>query len=81
MCIRDSLVAGQLPALARLGPLGHLDLNLLGLGQILDGDAEAAAGHLLDGAVAAVAVVAGQVASRVFTPLTGVCLLYTSRCV
>ena len=45
----------QVPPLARLGPLGHLDLNLVGADQILTGDAEAARGHLFDGG-AAVAV-------------------------
>ena len=44
------LVAGQLAAFARLGALGHLDLQLLGADQVFAGDAEAAAGHLLDGA-------------------------------
>ena len=53
---RIDLVAGQLAALAGLGPLGHLDLQLLGVDQVLAGDAEAAGGHLLDGAVARVAV-------------------------
>ncbi len=44
------LVAGQLAAFAGLGALGHLDLQLLGADQVFAGDAEAAAGHLLDGA-------------------------------
>ena len=47
------LVAGKLPPLARLGPLGHLDLDLDGVGQVVGGHAEAAAGNLLDRAVAA----------------------------
>ena len=46
------LAGGQVPALAGLGALGHLDLNLLGADQIFTGDAEAAGGHLLDGGVA-----------------------------
>ena len=50
------LVAGQLAAFARLGALGHLDLQDPGVGQILDRHAEAAAGHLLDAAVERVAV-------------------------
>ena len=36
------LVAGQLAAFARLGPLGHLDLQDLRLGQVFDGHAEPA---------------------------------------
>ena len=36
------LVAGQLPAFAGLGPLGHLDLQHPGVGQVFDGHAEPA---------------------------------------
>ena len=50
------LETGQLAALARLGALGHLDLQVRGVGQVVAGDAEAAGGHLLDGAVAPVPV-------------------------
>ena len=46
------LVAGQLAALAGLGALRHLDLQLVGVDQVVRGDAEAARGHLLDGAAA-----------------------------
>ena len=60
------LVGRQLPALARLGPLGHLDLQDLGVGQVLDGHAEPGAGHLLDAAVERVAVGQRLVAARVF---------------
>src|SRR6185437_15796081 len=44
------LVAGQLAALARLGALGDLDLQVVGVDEVLPGDAEAAGGDLLDGA-------------------------------
>ena len=44
------LVAGQLAALAGLCALRHLDLQLVGVHQVVGGDAEAARGHLLDGA-------------------------------
>ena len=50
------LVAGQLPALAGLGALRHLDLQLVGVDQVLAGHAEAARGHLLDRAAPRVAV-------------------------
>ena len=50
------LVAGKLAALAGLGPLGHLDLQLVGIDQVLAGHAEPARGHLLDRAALAVAV-------------------------
>ena len=53
---RVDLVAGQLAALAGLGALRHLDLQLVGVDQVLAGDAEAARGHLLDRAAPRVAV-------------------------
>ena len=53
---RVDLVAGELPALARFRPLRHLDLKLLGVDQILAGDAEAAGRHLFHGAPPPVSV-------------------------
>ena len=50
------LVAGQLAALAGLGALGHLDLDLARAHEVLAGDAEAARGDLLDRALERVAV-------------------------
>ncbi len=50
---RDRLihfVAGQLAALAGLRALRHLDLQFVGVHQVIGGDAEARRGHLLDGA-------------------------------
>ena len=47
---RVHLAAGQLAALAGLGALGHLDLQVVGVGEVLRGDAEATRRHLLDGA-------------------------------
>lgn len=49
---RVDLVAGELAALAGLGALGHLDLDVVGVDQVLAGDAEAAGGDLLDGGAA-----------------------------
>ena len=49
------LVAGELPALAGLGALGHLDLKLEGAHQVFAGDAEPGRGDLLDGALAGIA--------------------------
>lgn len=65
---RVDLVAGQLAALAGLGALGHLDLDVVGVDQVLAGDAEAAGGDLLDRGAA------GRVveAVRVLAALTGV---------
>ena len=45
---RVDLVAGQLAALAGLGALGHLDLQVVGVDQVLAGHAEPAGGDLLD---------------------------------
>ena len=56
---RPHLVAGQLAALAGLGALGHLDLQVVGVHQVLGGDAEPSAGDLLD----------GRAAGRVVQPL------------
>ncbi len=43
-----NLAAGQLTAFAGLGTLRHLDLNLVGTGQILGGHTKAPRSHLLD---------------------------------
>ena len=42
------LVSGELPALAGLGPLRHLDLQLVGVYEVLGGRAEARGGDLPD---------------------------------
>ena len=55
-------MAGQLPAFAGLGTLGHLDLDLVGVGQVFGGDPEAAGGHLLDGGAQAVACLERDIA-------------------
>jgi hypothetical protein len=52
-------VARQLAALAGLGALGHLDLQLVGVGKVEDVHAEAAGGDLLDRRAAQVAVGVG----------------------
>ena len=65
------LEAGQLAALAGLGALGDLDLDLAALVQVFGGDAEAARGDLLDRRVGVVAVGAGLVALRVLAALAG----------
>ncbi len=61
-------VTGKLASFARLGALGHFDLQFLRANQVFAGDAEAAARDLLDGAGAAVAVRVADVARRVFAP-------------
>src|SRR5262249_23107230 len=71
---RVDLVARQLAALARLGPLRDFDLQLARVDQVHAGHAEAARRHLLDGAVLRVAVGLRLVAGRVFAALAGVAL-------
>ena len=66
------LVARQLPAFARLGALGHLDLQHLGVGQVVDRHAEPPAGHLLDRAIGRIAVGQRQVTPGIFTPFARV---------
>ncbi len=66
------LVAGQLAAFAGLGALRHLDLQLVGVDQVVGGDAEAAGGHLLDGAAPQIAVGVALEALFVFAALAGV---------
>ena len=53
---RIDLVAGQLAAFARLGALRHLDLQIVGVDEVLAGDAEPRRRHLLDRAAPRVAV-------------------------
>ncbi len=66
------LVAGQLAAFAGLCALRHLDLQLVGVDEVVGGDAEAAAGHLLDRAAAQIAVGVGLEAGFVFAAFAGV---------
>ena len=66
------LVAGQLSALAGLGALGDLDLQLVSVDKVVGSDAEASRRDLLDGAAAQVAVGVRSIATWVFPPLAGV---------
>ena len=70
--VRVHLVRRELAALSGLGALGHLDLELGGVAQIVDGHAEASARHLLDRAVAHLAPGVGFVAGFILAPFTGV---------
>ncbi len=69
---RVHLVAGQLAALAGLGALRHLDLQVVGVHEVFGCDTEAAGGDLFDGGAAPVAVGVRRVAVCVFTTLTRV---------
>ena len=69
---RVDLVARQLPAFARLGPLRHLDLDVVGVDEVLAGDAESRRGDLLDGAAPRIAVRVGDVARRILAAFAGV---------
>ncbi len=66
------LVAGQLAALAGLRALRDLDLDLVGGGEVVNGDPEASRGHLLDPRAALVAVRVGRVAADVLAALARV---------
>ena len=63
---------GQLAALARLGALSHLDLQLISADQVVGGHAEAPGRDLLDLRAAVVAVGIRGEALRVLAALTGV---------
>ena len=67
-----NLVARQLSALAGFGALGHLDLQVGCVDQVVGGHTEPARGHLLDGAAAGVAVLVQLVAPVVLSALAGV---------
>ena len=69
---RVHLVARQLPAFAGLGALRHLDLQVVGVHQVLAGDAEPRRRDLLDRAAARVAVGVRDVARRILAALAGV---------
>src|SRR5713101_10193321 len=65
----SDLVAGQLAAFAGLGALRHLDLQVAGVDEIFDVDAEAARGDLLDRRAHGIAVGQRLVALRVLAAL------------
>src|ERR1017187_10897632 len=67
-----NLGPGKLTALARLGTLRDLDLQLVGIHQVMGGDAESRRRNLLDGASPPVAVGIRFVPRRVLTSLAGV---------
>src|SRR5260221_719234 len=69
---RIHLGAGKLAALAGLRSLRDLDLQLARVDQIVAGDAEAAARHLLDRGITRVPVRLALVAHRIFAALAGV---------
>ncbi len=69
---RPDLLAGELTAFAGLGALGHLDLDVVGVGQVFRRDAEAAGGNLLDRRTLRVAVLHRQESHRVLAALAGV---------
>ena len=66
------LAPGQLAALAGLGALGHLDLQVVGVHEVLARDPEAPRGDLLDRAAPEVAVRVGREPVRVLAALAGV---------
>ena len=72
---RDEIVhlsPRQLPAFTGFRALDDLDLQLVGVGQVLDGHAETAASHLLDSGPLRVAVRQRRIARRVLSALAGI---------
>src|SRR5262245_64361764 len=65
-------MAWQLPPFARLRPLGDLDLQLVGVHQVVGGNAEASRSDLLDRASAKIAVLVGEVTYRILAALAGI---------
>ena len=59
-------------AFPRLCTLGHLDLDLLGAGQIAAGYTESSTGHLLDGRAAVQSVRTYGKTILILTTLTGI---------
>ena len=69
---RPDLRTRQLATLAGLRALGHLDLQIVGVHQILRGDAEAPRGDLLDGRPPQISVGIGDIALRILAALAGI---------
>ena len=69
---RVDLLAGQVATLARLGALGHLDLNLKGAAQVAARHAKARTCHLFDRGVLGVTVGQRGLAARILTALARV---------
>ena len=66
------LVAGQLAAFPGLGALGHLNLDVIGVDQVLGGHAKAPGGDLLNGRAKGIAVGQGLEPIRLLAALAGV---------
>ena len=67
-------MARQLPALTRLRPLRHLNLEFFRIHQVVARDTEPCRSYLLDVAVLRIAVRQRNESSRVFSTLAGVAL-------
>src|SRR5579872_1702661 len=66
------LMAGELAALAGLGALRHLDLQFVGVDEVVCGYAKTRRGDLLDGAAAKISVGVGLESCLVFSTFAGV---------
>ena len=69
---RVHLVSRQLAAFPGFRALRHLDLQVVGVDEVLARDAEASRGHLLDRALARVAVGVGDIARGIFAAFAGI---------
>jgi hypothetical protein len=66
------LVTGQLTTLTGLGTLSHLDLELVGVGEVGGRNTEATGGDLLDGGAHSVTVLHRVTTLGILTTLTSV---------
>ncbi|CRF29067.1 Uncharacterised protein [Mycobacterium tuberculosis] len=71
---RIYLGAGKLPSFAGLGALGHFDLNLIRIDEIIACYAKAAGCHLLDRTTPQVAILIGLIALRMLSTFAGIAL-------
>src|SRR5579864_2325800 len=69
-----NLVTGELTAFARFRALRHLDLQLVGVDEVVTGDAEARRRHLLDRAATEIAVGVAHEARGILAALASIAL-------
>src|SRR5258707_1113452 len=68
------LLARQLAAFTRFGPLRHFDLQFFGFYEVEAGHAKAPGSYLLDGTVLGISIRKRDIPFRIFTAFTGIAL-------
>jgi hypothetical protein len=66
------LVAGKLTTLTRLSTLSHLDLELIGISEVVGGNTETSRSNLLDSGAHSITVLHAQATLGIFTTFTSV---------